>query len=276
MSALSNPAIEVSPPAEELAGADSPARTSVSPPPRELWHSEADIALYARESFGYLAAVHVALVCSLLGWLPLWLMAPIVMVALPRFHLALHELMHMRTASQVNPFTWLNFHFDTPISLGYHEYRTVHIDHHRHPATEQDPEWYQIRGGHLRALVAAMFTSELACFHWVKKHGVDRQLAIGMAIRLVLFSLAFWFNPGVFLVYLLVLRTTMWSSQYVFHHVLHYRNGQYGTFRLVLPKPVYAIAGLWMGKRNVSIVCEHVAHHAWPQVRASALSKVST
>ncbi len=62
----------------------------------------------------------------------------------------------------------------------------------------------------------------------------------------------------------------MWLSQYVFHHVLHDRNGPYGTFRLVLPKPLETLAGLWMGKRNVSIVCEHIAHHDWPQVRAGA------
>lgn len=274
MSALPNLALEAPASAGAVSDPDSSVRADPAAPPRELYHSEADAARYELQSFLCLFGIHVSLYLALAGWMPVWAMAAAVMVLMPRLHLPLHELLHMRPVEQVNWFTRLNTHIESPISLGYREYRIIHLEHHRFTATEQDPEWYQIRGGHLRALVYSMFTTEQSFVRWVLQRGMSRSLLVETLIRLVPFAVALWWNPQVFLVYLVALRTTAWLSQFTFHHVLHYRNGQYGTFRLVLPKPLMFVAGVFVGWKNLPIVCEHPTHHEWPMVRATALSDI--
>jgi len=239
-------------------------------PPRVSWHSAADVVLYERESLVYLLLLHGSLGLALFEWLPLWALGLVVMVVIPRLQLSLHELMHIRTARQVHPINRLFAQLDTPLSLGYHEYRALHLEHHRYPAEERDPEWYQIRGGHLSALLCSAVASEVGFLSWVRKHGVGRELLVGGTLRLGLMGTALWLNPQVFLFFWVMVRTVLWLALFTFHHVLHYRDGSYGTFRLTQPLLCFLVRVL-LGTRNVSVVCEHDAHHAWPQVRAAEL-----
>lgn len=238
-------------------------------PPRASWHSAADVVHYERESLAYLVLLYTVLALALLEVTPPWTLVFAVLLV-PRLQLSLHELMHIRTARQVHPLNRLFALLDTPWSLGYHEFRTLHLDHHRHPAEERDPEWYQIRGSHLSGLLWSTVVSERSVLHWVRKHGMDRELLVGGGIRLVMMGTALWLNPQVFLTYWVMVRAVLSMSYFIFHHVLHNRGGSYGTFPLTHPLLKLVVRAL-LGKRNVDVVCEHDAHHAWPQVRAAEL-----
>lgn len=238
-------------------------------PPRASWHSATDVVLYERESLLYLVLLYTTLALALLEVLPAWTLAFAVLLV-PRLQLSLHELMHIRTARQVHPLNRLFALLDTPVSLGYQEFRTLHLDHHRYPAEERDPEWYQIRGSHLSGLLWSTVVSERSVLHWVRKHGVDRELLVGGVIRLVMMGTALWLNPRVFLTYWVMVRAVLSSSYFIFHHVLHNRAGSYGTYPLTHPF-LKRLVRVLLGKRNVAVVCEHDAHHAWPQVRAAEL-----
>ena len=78
-------------------------------------------------------------------------------------------------------------------------------------------------------------------------------------------------DPAVFLRYWVVLRLTIGVSNFMFHHVLHYRRGDYGTFALRLPRLLDAGLRLVLGSRLAAVLCEHDAHHAWSNVKAERL-----
>ena len=88
---------------------------------------------------------------GLAGAIPLWTMCLTAPVLVVRWMFAQHELFHLRTAREVDPLTRLLPLMLTPLSLGYKEYLNIHYGHHRHMATQDDPEYFQLRGSRLAA-----------------------------------------------------------------------------------------------------------------------------
>ena len=79
-------------------------------------------------------------------------------------------------------------------------------------------------------------------------------------------------NPLVFAAYWLTLRACIACSSFLFHHLLHNRDGVLGSF--TLPPAVLRcmpVAALLFGVEPVVIVRDHRVHHAFPGVRALAL-----
>lgn len=257
-------------------------------PPRSYHRSAADARRYQRAGVVYMITIWAALAVGMLGVVSIPLLAPVIVVCYLRGALLTHELMHVRRPEQVAWPLRMMMLFDTPLGLGYREHQDIHLRHHQHAAAPGDPELFQIRGGSVRAFVAAMAGPELAAIRWVSEHGIDAGLRREASVRaLVMLSLAA-LQPAVFVAYWVVLRLTVGVANFMFHHALHYRRGsrrrgsrrrggrargesEYGTFPLRLPRPLDAALRLVLGSSLAAVLSEHDAHHAWSQVKAERL-----
>lgn len=228
-----------------------------------------------------MSGIWAALGLGVLGVTSIIALAPVIVVCYLRGALLTHELMHVRRPEQVAWPLRMMMLFDTPLGLGYRELQDIHLRHHQHPAAPSDPELFQIRGGRLRALLAAMAGPELSAIHWVTARGIGPQLRREATVRgLVMLGLAA-LAPAAFLAYWGVLRLTVGVSNFMFHHMLHYRHrrerrargasAEYGTFPLHLPRPLDVVLRAMLGSSLAAVLSEHDAHHAWAQVKAERL-----
>ncbi len=240
-------------------------------PPRAYLRDDADARRYQRHGVAYMAGIYASLAVAMSGLLPVGVVAPVIVVCYLRGALLTHELMHIRRPERVAWVLRMMMLFDTPLGLGYREHQNIHLRHHQRTATAADPEFFQIHGGRVRALVVAMFSSELAAAKWVLSRGISASLSREAAIRAVLMLALVTATPVVFVAYWVILRLTIGLSNYMFHHMLHYRRGEYGTFPLRLPRPLDGALRLVLGSSLAAVLCEHDAHHAWTQVKAERL-----
>ncbi len=229
---------------------------------------------YLRATLFWTLLLYAVLALALAGWLaPLWLL-PVVPLVYVRLALALHELMHLRGAGRVPGFHRLAMIFDTPFGLGYREHRAIHLAHHRHGASPEDPEWFQIAGSHLHALGQALIVPERSAWRWIARHGLSRTLARQAALRTLAFVAVAALNPPVFLAYWLVLRLAIGASGFIFHHLLHQRGGQHGTYTLPAPAWLVAIGRRVFGQEPIQILLRHREHHLWPGLRVWELPEL--
>lgn len=244
---------------------------TTSRPPRGLYNSEGEATWYQWLSLSLLLGIYGVLALWVTGLVPLWAMAMALPILYVRCALAVHELMHVRPADRVFWIQRLMMVLDSPFCVGYREYRDIHLRHHRFAGTEKDPEFFQIKGGHLRAFVHAMMSSEIACAHWLLEHGWEKRMAFGMALRAACFITMAVCFPTAFLAYLIVMRFAIGGANFLFHHVLHQRAGEYGSFALRPPRGIDLLCRILLGTDMRHIVFEHDAHHAWQLVKAGEL-----
>lgn len=242
--------------------------------PRAFYRDQADAVRYQRVSLAYLVAIYGLLGLAMAGLAPVWLLFLLVPPLYVRTALCAHELMHICPAGRVSFVHRLMMVFDTPVGLGYREHRDIHVRHHQNPATERDPEFFQIRGAHLRALASSMVSPEWAFLRYWRERRLTRAWAAEASIRAAVFAVLAWLNPPVFLAYWIALRASIGVSNFLFHHALHYRDGRYGTFRLEPSPAADRVLRVLLGTESVLILYEHPAHHAWLQVKARCLPDV--
>ena len=240
-------------------------------PPRIARRDAADARRYLRATLVGTLAMYALLAGSLTGILPALVLVAVVPLVYVRLSLALHELLHIRPAARVPLFHRLAMIFDTPFGLGYREHRALHLRHHRCGAGAADPELHQIAGSHARALGNALMAPERSLVAWIRTRGVSAPLAREGGLRLAAFVIVAALNPAVFLLYWVVLRLSIGAAGFVFHHVLHNRDGELGTFALPIPDRVLR-AGAWVfGTEPMLILARHRAHHLWPELRVRDL-----
>src|SRR4051812_44244225 len=104
---------------------------------------ETDARRDARRTVLLTIAMYAVLAATQAGVVPPWTLVVVVPLLYVRLSLALHELLHARTANKVTWFHRLAMIFDTPIGLGYREHRAIHLRHHRYATTPRDPELFQ-------------------------------------------------------------------------------------------------------------------------------------
>ena len=216
-------------------------------------------------------AIYAVLGLALAGTIADWLLFVLIPPLYARCALSAHELMHLCGAAQVSLIYRLMMVLETPICLGYREHRHIHLQHHRYTATEQDPEFFQIQGGHMRALANAMISPERSFVTYLRENGASRPFLFEASVRLCSFLLIAWLNPWIFLSYWLALRLSIGFSAFLFHHMMHNREGRYGTFPFRPPPVCDWLLRLLLGTKYVRIVYEHPAHHAWQQVKSEYL-----
>jgi fatty acid desaturase len=140
-----------------------------------------------RSTLVWSAALYLLLGAALAGWLPWWLMAGAVPLLYARLALALHETMHRHPSPEVGLWLRLCILLESPLVLGYREHRALHLRHHRFNGGPGDPDRPLIATAPPRALLCALLVPERAFFEWVRDRGLDARLALGCAVRAVLF-----------------------------------------------------------------------------------------
>lgn len=208
-------------------------------------------------------------------WLGFWWMAGISSVIATRWMIAFHELFHLKSADQLDWITRLVPIPFSPINLGYREYRQIHFAHHKHTATPADPDAFHILGGFFRAFLGALTQHEQASFRYIMQHGLNRELAISMTLRLLIFVMLLSLAPVQFLLWAAVLRVTYTINDFVFFHLVHYRFGQPGTFRTPLPAILRWPLILVYGFDVVYATMYHDIHHAQPRIAPRFLPLVA-
>lgn len=234
----------------------------------------ADAKRYLRSTLAHTIAIYIVLAAALAGMVPPWILIAAVPWLYVRLSLGLHELLHARSAAEVPAFHRLALIFDTPFGLGYREHRAIHFRHHRFAGDERDPELWQIEGGHWRAFASAMTTPERSLVDWVYARGFDAPLVADGAVRLIAFLGVAALNPPVFLVYWLLLRVSIGGSGFVFHHLLHNRDGAFGTYALPFPPWLVFAGRAVFGVEPMLILTQHRSHHLWPDVRVRDLPRL--
>lgn len=153
----------------------------------------------------------------------------------------------------------------------------MHYGHHRHAGDRQDPDGFHIRGGPIRAFLGALFVAQIVSWTALPEQGLTCELAIAMAIKAGLFTLAAGAAPETFLVFFISLRISYTLNDYVFFHLLHYRHGRVGTYRLAirLPSPLQSAINALYGKAVLPATLFHGVPHHYPGVAAEHLPAVA-
>lgn len=239
--------------------------------PAEFIATDADAAHFTGVSLAALGLLYLHALLALNGWLPYWTFLLATPVYVVRWMLSVHELFHLRTSARVDPVTRLLPLVLSPLTLGYRELHDIHLRHHRHAATPQDSEYFQIKGPRWLGFLNAISVPEQAFFRWVYEKGIDRLLLSGMIIRLGLFGLLAWVLGGLFWAYWIPVRVAFGVSNFSFFYALHRDGDEFGTYPVDLPGWA-SVAFCWVfGKDAMLATCHHDVHHAHPRVAVRAL-----
>lgn len=204
-----------------------------------------------------------------------WWMGLITSVLVTRWLIAFHEILHLKTAEQLDPITRLMPIPFAPFSLGYREYRDIHIGHHQFTATPKDPDAFHISGGPIKAFIGALTQHEQSAWRYLRSHTLSSELSRMMLIRFAIFIALLIAAPEAFLLWWLVLRGTYIINDFVFFHVVHYRSGSLGTFALPLPALLKYPAIVIYGLDVVYATMHHDIHHNHSQIAAKHLPTVA-
>ncbi|SDZ07905.1 fatty acid desaturase [Nitrosomonas sp. Nm33] len=246
--------------------------TNYSAIPTALLATTADAIRYRTQSLLWLAAIYLHTVVVLVGLLPPWSLVLSMVVFVVRWMLSTHELLHLRSACEVDPITRLLPLLLTPLQLGYREYRVIHFRHHRYMATPQDPEYFQLRGGKLRGFINAMSAPEQSYFRWITQQGLDAQLLRGTLMRLVLFVALVGASGLTFFWYWVPLRFAYGVSYFSFFYCLHRRGEAYGVYPQKFSPGTARLFALLFGRDSLMATCHHDIHHAHPHIAARHLA----
>lgn len=234
--------------------------------------TDADARRLTRNSLVCIGVIYGNLLAAALGAVPAWTLLISVILLVPRWMIAIHELFHLRSEREVDPVTRLQPLLFTPISLGYRENLVNHRSHHRFMAAARDAELYQLVGSPLTGLANAMTAPEQMWFRWVAEHGMDRRLAIESCLRCLLFTALVAVSGPVFLWYWVPARVTFGTSYFVFFYCLHRKGDAMGVYRLELPPALVSALTRIYGSDVVEATLHHDVHHAQPRIAAERLA----
>lgn len=241
---------------------------------RALFNTDADALRLRRTGLLCYGLLYGHVAACLAGLLPAWTLALTTPILVARWMIATHELFHLRRHDQIDPITRLMPLMLTPLSLGYKEFLAIHGGHHRHMATPDDPEYFQIRGNPVTGFLNALTAPEQAFFRWVFRQPADAELLLGASARLLLFCGLAWTGPAVFLWYWLPTRLGFGLAYFVFFYCVHRRGGEFGVYPLRLPAPLRGAFTALVGREAMLATCHHDAHHLHPRVSAFRLPEV--
>lgn len=242
-------------------GAAGPVDGSGRPRGTSAW----GMSTSARRTVCWSVALYLLLTCALVGWVHPGVLALAVPLVYVRLALSLHETFHRHRPEQLGIWLRLAALLETPLALGYREHRVLHLLHHRYCGAAGDPERPLIDNPAALAFLHALVVPERSFVRWVRERGIDGRLARETALRALLFGVALAVDPAVFLVYLVALRLSIAIAGFVFHHLLHARQGRIGTYALPGGPRVFHLGCLLFGSEPMRILARHRAHHLWPR-----------
>nr|WP_231865607.1 MULTISPECIES: fatty acid desaturase [Nostocaceae] len=201
----------------------------------------------------------------------------IVAVTLPRWIINVHELLHAKSSEQINGIIRCLGISPVPLSiftLSYQQIHEIHLAHHRHAATESDPDAYHIRGNLFLIILNSLTTPEQSFLRWVKINGFSPQLGIDLLIKLLFLVILALLGGKKFLFFLLFIRIVYGLGDLVFFRLVHHQKGEYGTFEMKLPSIITTWGERIFGRTVIQATINHDVHHQNPRIAAHNLAKV--
>lgn len=237
-----------------------------------------------QDALAYVNGCLVAAICLVGGYaaavmqiIPVWILCIIVLLTVPRWTINLHELIHVYDATQINPFICAMGISPTPLSLltlSYRELRSLHLCHHRSPASVDDPDAFHIRGPFWQVFCMSFVVPECQTMQWFKVHGVSWTLGCDLLLKAIVFVGLAWVGGSIFFWFWLSLRLAYGLSDFTFSRIVHCQNGEYGTFPLAIPDWVRQIIIALLGEVVLYATIHHDIHHMNPWVAAHHLPAV--
>jgi hypothetical protein len=150
----------------------------------------------------------------------MWLLLFANLVLYPEIYLRLHDIGHATAAKHFG----LAARFvpvSNPIWGGARVFATIHREHHRHLGTDSDP-WLPYYTGHpLRALFFNFIEPEYSCREFIRRHGIDRELAANIAFNLVGLTLGLLAFQWLYVIHVLWQRTVHMVGIFFFNFYTH-------------------------------------------------------
>ncbi len=231
-----------------------------------LYYKKTDAKQFENEALLTNAILITSALLYGLGFFSLILLVAIVSICITRWMICVHELFHISKGNAVHPAVRLMLIPFTPFNIGYDEYQTTHSGHHRYNAGSDDPEGYHIRKSHFVSLLISMVYPEQSFLRYLKRHNLTFIQWVRVGIRLFLFLGLFALLQENFIVFWLVLRVCYGVNIWIFFHALHNKDGEYGTYAVVLPVSVKKLYQLLYGEHSLEATLHHNIHHQWPKM----------
>ena len=227
-----------------------------------------------RECVVCVITLYAVLTATTLGVLPAYVLI-VAPVLYARYLLGGHEVLHSPWGPNVHVIMRLMPFCQSLFTLGYLEYRNIHLRHHRYLGTKDDPEDYLVSAsGTLHALARAFIAPERTYIRWLQQKGMSQRLAYETLIRTTIFVGFLWANPSVFLVFFGIMRLSILSSEFFFHHVLHMNDlvkRQHWVYESV-PDFWWPLLRILIGSAKVAVLLEHDVHHRYQRITSGQLA----
>lgn len=193
----------------------------------------------------------------------------------------IHELMHApQTIVENNLLLNLNFHVYTPFTLGFGEYRKLHLEHHCNSNSINDPDFWLIKDGKLNAFLRVGFAPEYWFLYSIKKGYFNRKSVLFYVLRMFLLSLYIYtvgFEAFVIL-YLIPTKIAYALTFMTFSYETHIDdtgtpNGSWNLQPHL--KLINQIIKVLIGKQAYNIAYYHATHHKYPLIAGKQLNYVN-
>lgn len=232
---------------------------------------EMDISRLEWTNLIYIVFVYAHFALGVFGFVPLWTFCIGAPMYVARWMIGLHEILHLLKPQDINPLIRLHLLIVTPFSLGYREVRDIHMRHHAYTVTDKDPDLYHIKGNFFTSFLTVLIQPEISAYHWVREKGFDRELALGMTLRFVLFTV-FTISLGwTALWYFIPVRLAYGSCMFSISFPLHRQSGEYGTYTPKYGLFLETIMDVFFGRAALNTLSYHDIHHDYPRISAFKL-----
>jgi hypothetical protein len=192
-------------------------------PPRiaeELRSTSREIGMYHRQIAWRSIVLSAALVLCFFSYIPIWMMIAVNVLVYPGVYLRAHDIGHSVRANRYGLFARF-IPVASPIWGGTRLFTKIHLEHHAYLGTAKDP-WLPFYSGHpLRALFFNFIEPEYSCRNFIRRYGVDRELAVNFLFNISLLAAGFLLFQWIYLIHLVSMRLVHTTAIFFFNFYTH-------------------------------------------------------
>ena len=192
-----------------------------------------------------------------------------------------HELIHTARPQGFSLSYWLirmNLHVYSPFTLGFDEYKRVHLLHHSATNTPRDPDFLMVKDGKLNAWLRLPFTPEHWFFFAVRRRLVSKDFWFLYVLRLAFLMFAVYeISFGNYLLYFLLPSKLAYLFGFlIFALECHIDENDLKDSNVKLRWPVVQkVLRLAVGPFTYNGTFYHAVHHRFPRVSSVHLERIA-
>jgi len=211
-----------------------------------------------------------------LGWLPLLVAIPLLVVVYARFVVMVHETTHCIAPQQAPLLMRVMPALLGPIVGGYRESWYLHHRHHAEVLGDADPDRHMTECGPIEGFLRAAIYPEYFVWHHLRHRGLERGYLAEIALRGIAWAAPLaWLPFSRWVCLWITVRLTFALSYFLLAWYLHRYGEEVGTFRKPLSAPLRAALLLVGGRAAVGTLMYHDIHHRHASIDAEALHLVA-